>query len=46
MGEGPVLALTAAALVENGIVPEDLHLEEATLEDAYLLSTLDGAKAA
>jgi ABC-2 type transport system ATP-binding protein len=35
-GEGPVLALAAAALVEHGIVPVDLHVEEATLEDAYL----------
>jgi len=30
------LDLFAAALVEHGIVPEDLHLEQPTLEDAYL----------
>ena len=35
-GDGPVLALTGAALVQHGIVPTDLHVEEATLEDAYL----------
>jgi ABC-2 type transport system ATP-binding protein len=35
-GSGPVLALVAAALVERGIVPDDLHLEQPTLEDAYL----------
>lgn len=35
-GDGPVLALVAHALVERGLTPADLHLEEPTLEDAYL----------
>ena len=38
-GEGPLLALTAAALVARGIVPEDLRVEEPTLEDAFLRLT-------
>jgi ABC-2 type transport system ATP-binding protein len=35
-GSGPVLALVAAALVEHGIVPADLRLEQPTLEDVFL----------
>lgn len=38
-GTGPVLALVAAALVEHGIVPEDLRAERATLEDVFLALT-------
>jgi ABC-2 type transport system ATP-binding protein len=34
-GSGPVLALVAAALVERGIVPDDLRVVQPTLEDAY-----------
>jgi ABC-2 type transport system ATP-binding protein len=36
IGDGPVLPLVAAALVEHGIVPEDLRAEQPTLEDAFL----------
>lgn len=35
-GAGPVLALVAAALVGHGIVPADLRVEQATLEDVFL----------
>lgn len=35
-GTGPVLALTAAALVGHGIVPADLRVEQPSLEDVYL----------
>jgi ABC-2 type transport system ATP-binding protein len=35
-GSGPVLALVAAALVEHGIVPADLRVEQPTLEDVFL----------
>jgi ABC-2 type transport system ATP-binding protein len=38
-GHGPVLALVAAALVEHGIVPEDLRVERPTLEDVFLRLT-------
>jgi ABC-2 type transport system ATP-binding protein len=38
-GAGPVLALTAAALVERGVVPADLRAERATLEDVFLRLT-------
>jgi ABC-2 type transport system ATP-binding protein len=38
-GSGPVLALVAAALVEHGIVPADLHVEQPTLEDVFLKLT-------
>lgn len=38
-GQGPLLALTAAALVKRGIVPRDLHSEEPSLEDAFLKLT-------
>ena len=35
-GDGPVLPLVAAALVERGIVPDDLRVEQPSLEDAFL----------
>ena len=38
-GDGPVLALVAAALVERGIVPRDLRVERPSLEDVFLLLT-------
>jgi ABC-2 type transport system ATP-binding protein len=38
-GSGPVLALVAAALVEHGIVPSDLRVEQPTLEDVFLKVT-------
>jgi ABC-2 type transport system ATP-binding protein len=38
-GNGPLLALVAAALVEHGIVPADLRVEQPTLEDVFLKLT-------
>jgi ABC-2 type transport system ATP-binding protein len=38
-GGGPLLALVAAALVEHGIVPSDLRVEQPTLEDVFLKLT-------
>ena len=38
-GEGPVLALVAAELVNRGIKPVDLHIEQPTLEDVFLKLT-------
>lgn len=38
-GAGPVLALVSAALVDRGIVPADLRVEQPTLEDAYMQLT-------
>ena len=38
-GQGAVLARVAHALVERGIVPEDLRAERPSLEDAYLTLT-------
>ena len=38
-GEGPVLPLVAAALVNHGLVPLDLHTEQPTLEDVFLTIT-------
>jgi ABC-2 type transport system ATP-binding protein len=38
-GDGPVLALVAATLVEHGIVPADLRIEQPTLEDVFLKIT-------
>jgi len=35
-GTGPLLALVASALVEHGIVPSDLRLEQPSLEDVFL----------
>jgi ABC-2 type transport system ATP-binding protein len=43
-GSGPVLALTAAALVEHGIAPADLRVEQPTLEDVFLKITGHGAE--
>jgi ABC-2 type transport system ATP-binding protein len=38
-GRGPVLALVGAELVKNGIVPTDLRVQQATLEDVFLRLT-------
>ena len=38
-GTGPVLALAAAELVARGIVPADLRVDQATLEDVFLRLT-------
>ena len=35
-GSGAVLALVASALVDHGIVPADLRVEQPSLEDAYM----------
>lgn len=40
-GTGPVLALTAAALVDHGIVPVDLRVERSSLEEVFLRLTSD-----
>ncbi|HEY32359.1 MAG TPA: ABC transporter ATP-binding protein [Dehalococcoidia bacterium] len=41
-GSGPVLALVATALVEHGITPTDLRIEQPTLEDVFLRLTGHG----
>ena len=41
-GSGPVLALVAAALVEHGITPADLRVEQPSLEDVFLKLTRTG----
>ncbi len=38
-GSGPVLALVAASLVEHGITPTDLRMEQPSLEDVFLKLT-------
>jgi ABC-2 type transport system ATP-binding protein len=38
-GSGPLLAMVAAALVEHGIVPDDLRIEQPDLEDVFLKLT-------
>ena len=38
-GDGPVLALVAAALVNHGITPDDLRAEQPSLEDVFLTIT-------
>jgi ABC-2 type transport system ATP-binding protein len=38
-GNGPVLAMVAAALVDHGIIPADLRAEQPTLEDVFLSIT-------
>jgi ABC-2 type transport system ATP-binding protein len=38
-GSGPVLALVAASLVEHGITPADLRIEQPSLEDVFLKLT-------
>ena len=43
-GTGAVLALVAASLVEHGITPADLRLEQPTLEDVFLKITGYGAE--
>ncbi len=40
-GSGPLLAYTAAALVEHGIAPADLRSKRKSLEDAFLALTSD-----
>jgi ABC-2 type transport system ATP-binding protein len=44
-GSGPVLALVASELVSRGIVPEDLRLEQPSLEDVFLSITGGEARA-
>jgi len=39
VGDGPLLARVAHALVDRGMEPEDLRVELPTLEDAYLALT-------
>jgi ABC-2 type transport system ATP-binding protein len=39
IGEGPVLARTAAALVARGVEPADLRVERDSLEDVFLALT-------
>lgn len=39
LGSGPVLALVGGALVDRGIIPADLRVEQPTLEDAYMRLT-------
>ncbi len=41
LGTGPILPLVAAALVENGITPSDLRVDQPTLEDVFLILTRD-----
>jgi ABC-2 type transport system ATP-binding protein len=41
-GDGPVLSLVAASLVEHGITPPDLRMEQPTLEDVFLKLTGHG----
>lgn len=38
-GRGPALALVGAELVRHGIVPDDLRVQQATLEDVFLRLT-------
>jgi ABC-2 type transport system ATP-binding protein len=38
-GTGPVVTLVAAALVERGEVPDDLRVDQPTLEDVFLALT-------
>jgi ABC-2 type transport system ATP-binding protein len=38
-GSGPVLALVGAALVDHGLAPADLRLEQPALEDVFLALT-------
>ena len=41
VGHGPVLAHVGAALVARGVAPDDLRLEQPSLEDAFLGLTLE-----
>ncbi|MEW6033964.1 MAG: ABC transporter ATP-binding protein [Chloroflexota bacterium] len=43
-GSGPVLATVAAALVNHGITPSDLRVEQPTLEDVFLTVTGHGLR--
>jgi ABC-2 type transport system ATP-binding protein len=38
-GDGPVLAMAAHALINQGIIPSDLHTVQPTLEDVFLTIT-------
>ena len=38
-GEGPVLALVASELVKHNIIPNNLHVEQSSLEDVFLTLT-------
>jgi ABC-2 type transport system ATP-binding protein len=40
-GTGPVLALVASALVDHGVTPSDLRVEQPSLEDVFLNLTGD-----
>ncbi|MGD2103244.1 MAG: ABC transporter ATP-binding protein [Acidimicrobiia bacterium] len=42
IGDGPVLAHVAAALVERGMAPTDLRVERPSLEDVFLSLTGNG----
>ena len=44
-GTGPVLALVANSLVEHGITPSDLRVEQPSLEDVFLSLTSGAPKA-
>ena len=44
-GNGPVLVLVAAALVEHRMIPADLRVEQPTLEDVFLALTGHRAEA-
>lgn len=44
-GSGPLLAYTAAALVDHGLAPADLRAERKSLEDAFLALTTEPAGA-
>lgn len=41
LGTGPLLAQVAASSVNHGIVPGDLEVSRASLEDAYLELTAE-----
>jgi ABC-2 type transport system ATP-binding protein len=43
-GNGPVLALVAAVLVQHGIIPADLRVEQPSLEDVFLKLTGTGTE--
>jgi hypothetical protein len=44
-GDGPVLPLVAAELVNHGLVPHDLRVTQPTLEDVFLKLTMTDAAA-
>lgn len=43
-GSGPVLAVVVSALVDHGITPSDLRVEQPTLEDVFLTITGHGVR--